>query len=290
MTCKAMTLMVSSQAGGPLDLIARRFAQEAEQDGVQAVVMNNGSATGHAAAGAVARAPACTVLFATSGIALLPVMHPESAQSVYGKLQPAGMIARSPLVLAVHKDGPKSLEELIAASKAKPGGLNYATGGNAGPGHIATEMLLKHFQTEGTPVPFPGAGPAVNALLGKHVDFVLTAPAAVGPHTKDLRILGVARDTPIQMAGVGQVEPLAPGVRFSDAWIGIYTGPAADKTTVGQVHSNLQRLLKNPTFRQTFEKDFAMELAVDVTTDQFAEVSAQQARDSKAGWELVSKR
>jgi tripartite-type tricarboxylate transporter receptor subunit TctC len=294
MACKAISLVANMDAGGTTDLMARRLSEQLQQDEAQpakVAVSNISTASGHVAATQVSMASDCTFLVASSSQSFLPTLRPETAASVYGKLEPVGMIAKTPMVLVVRKDGPKTLDELIALSKSKPGGLNYATGGTGSPSHLATKILLNHFDAPGTQIPYRGTAPAMQALFGAHkdIDFVMTNPTTAAPFGDDVRVLGVTRDAAVKLPGLGEVQPLAPGVKFNDAWFGVYAPPSASRTSVAQIQAGLQRMFNNKAFSAQFEGKFGMELGRDMSAERFAAFSAVEVSDAKAAWELPTK-
>jgi tripartite-type tricarboxylate transporter receptor subunit TctC len=215
-------------AGGPLDVLARVFAQRASEDLKQPVVVETrAGATGTIGTEAVVRAnpDGYTLLFTVD----LPItMTPALLRLRYDAqhdLIPIGDIARTENVLVVNPASKiHSLGELIAAAKARPGTLTFASGGNASPGHLCAEMLKQAARIDMIHVPYSGSAPAMNALLAGDVTaFCAIIPQAL-PHIQAKTALALGVSGEKESALLPGVPPLSvqyPGV-VTSSWFALY--------------------------------------------------------------------
>jgi tripartite-type tricarboxylate transporter receptor subunit TctC len=166
-------------AGGPSDLVIRLYAQKLSQDWSQpAVVENRAGATGTIGTDAVVKAPpdGYTLLFTVD----LPITMARALVKLHYDPQrdliPIAAVATTENVLIANAaTGISSLAELIAAAKTRPGALTFASAGNASPAHLCGEMIKRQAGIDMVHVPYTGASPAMNAVLGGEVT-VLCGP------------------------------------------------------------------------------------------------------------------
>jgi tripartite-type tricarboxylate transporter receptor subunit TctC len=194
---KPVRFIVPFPATGPLDVMARLYAQKlGERWGKNVIAENRPGATGTIGADAVAKAApdGYTLLFTVD----LPiVMAPALMKPPYDPktdLVPVAAVGETMNMLVVHPSaGVSTLAELVAAAKAKPGALTFSSAGNASPGHLCVEMLKSAAGVDFTHVPYKGAAPAMQAALAGEVS-MFCGPITQGlPHVKSgkLRALGV---------------------------------------------------------------------------------------------------
>src|SRR5215510_5522067 len=166
---RPVRIIVPFPAAGPSDILARLYGQKLTQRWHQPVVVENRvGATGTIGTEGVVRAPpdGYTLLFTAD----LPItMAPALLKLRYDPqrdLVPGAVLAKNDALLVVHPSaGIRSLADLVAAAKVKPGALTFASGGNASPSHLCGEMLKRQADIEMTHVPYSGAAPAMNAVL-----------------------------------------------------------------------------------------------------------------------------
>ncbi|NKE45695.1 tripartite tricarboxylate transporter substrate binding protein [Roseomonas frigidaquae] len=196
---RAMTMVVAFPPGGQADLAARPTASAMEKIlGQSVVVQNRGGAAGAIGNAHVARsAPdGYTSLMALSSLAVIP-----EAEKLFGRtppytvdqFAPIALVNADPTMLAVPASAPwQTMEEFIAAAKARPGEIPYGSSGTYGTLHVAMEMLAAAAGFRALHVPFSGAGPAITALLGGQVQALASAPGTLTQHVRSgrVRVLG----------------------------------------------------------------------------------------------------
>lgn len=182
---KPVRLVVPYAPGGATDVIGRVLAKQlSEALGQQFVVDNRAGAGGSLGAGQVAKSPAdgYTLLMGaftshTINAALTPAVTPFDIHKSFSHISVVGTV---PLVFVVNPNVPaKSVKELVALAKEKPGSVTFASAGNGSPQHLAIEMFKRQAQVDVVHVPYKGSGPALADLLGGQVNAMIdTVPAA----------------------------------------------------------------------------------------------------------------
>jgi tripartite-type tricarboxylate transporter receptor subunit TctC len=184
---KPVKIIVSLAPGGLADMFARMFAQHvSERTGQAVVVENRTGAAGVVGAEAAAKAPAdgyTLYLGLHSTIAILQYLNPKLPYDPANDFVPIVHIASLPNLLVVHPSVPAhSVAELVAYAKSKPGALSYASQGNGSSGHMAGEQFKLLTGTDIVHVPYRGAAPAVQDLLGGRVQMMFDTVTLQAPH------------------------------------------------------------------------------------------------------------
>ena len=199
--------MITAEVGGGADFIARLLAQGLSTNlGYQVMVDNQGGASGIIAAQTVIRAPAdgYTFLFYSSNIWLLPFLQSNVPYDPARDFLPVTLVDRSPTVLVVNPALPvKSVKQLIALAKARPGELNYASGSTGAPPHLAAELFKSMAEVNIARINYKGTGPAVIDLIAGQVQLMFATSSAVSGHIKSGRLRALAVTS-------AQPSPLAP--------------------------------------------------------------------------------
>jgi tripartite-type tricarboxylate transporter receptor subunit TctC len=256
---KPVRFIVPFPATGPLDVMARLYAQNlGERWGKSVIAENRPGATGTIGADAVAKAApdGYTLLFTVD----LPiVMAPALVKPPYdpkADLVPVAAVGETMNMLVVHPSvGVGTLAELVAAAKAKPGALTFSSAGNASPGHLCVEMLKSAAGVDLTHVPYKGAAPAMQAALAGEVS-MFCGPITQGlPHVKSgkLRALGVtgAKASPL----LPELKPLAatyPGLVVS-SWYAVFAPPKTPPAVLMFLRAELKRTYDDPEVRKRLE-------------------------------------
>lgn len=256
---KPVRFIVPFPAAGPLDTMARLYAQKlGERWGKSVIVENRPGATGTIGADAVAKAApdGYTLLFTVD----LPiVMAPALMKTPYDSkadLVPIAAVGDTMNMLVVHPSaGVSSLSELVAAAKAKPGALTFSSAGNASPGHVCVEMLKTAAGIDLTHVPYKGAAPAMQAALAGEVS-MFCGPITQGlPHVRSgkLRALGVtgAKASPL----LPDLKPLAasyPGLVVSN-WYALFAPPKTPAAITGFLQAEMRKTYDDPEVRKRLD-------------------------------------
>ena len=285
---RPVRFVVPFPASGPSDVLARFYGQKLSQRWNQPVVVENRvGATGTIGTEMVVRAPpdGYTLLFTAD----LPItMAPALLKLRYDPqrdLAPVAALAKNDALLVVHPSaGIRSLADLVAAAKVKPGALTFASGGNASPSHLCGEMLKRQAGIDMTHVPYSGAAPAMNAVLAGDVT-MFCAPIPLGMvHFKAGKIyaLGVTGTAPSPL--LPELAPLSaiyPGFVIS-TWLALFA-PLATPPVVTQVlHDELKKAYADPDLQQKLAI-----LALDPAWLSGAELSRRIEADTAKWTDLI---
>jgi len=196
---RPITMIVPFPPGGVADITGRPTAIAMERILKQPVVISNragaGGAVGNAAV-ANAKPDGYTILMALSSISVIPeadkLFDRKPAYSL-DQLAPIALISADPTMLVVHPSLPvKSLKELVALARSKPGQMSYSTSGIYGALHMPMEMFLHAAKLKMRAVHTTGGGPAITVLLGGHVEMTAGGPAAISGHVKAGKLRALA--------------------------------------------------------------------------------------------------
>lgn len=254
---KPIRFVVPFPAGGTPDVQSRMLAEKLSQRMGQPVVVDNrGGAGGVLGMEIVARAPAdgYTITNATVGSwAVTPHLY-KLPYDVLKDFAPVIQVATTPGVLVVHPGvAVKSVQELIAAARAKPGELNYASGGTGGYSHISAELFNYMAKVKMTGIPYKGAAPAMNALVGGHVQVMFNTAITTLPHVKAGRLRALAVTSLKRMTSVPELPTVAesgvPGYENS-SWTGVGVPARTPQAIVQRLNSEFTAVLHMPDIQE----------------------------------------
>lgn len=249
--------IVSYPAGGGTDVVARTVASGLEKPLGQTIVVENrpGAAT-IIGATAIAQAEANGYMVGTADSGTLAFNPSLYAKLSYdpSKFTYIGGIAKFPLLLAVNVNSPfKTVDDVIQAAKKEPGKLSAASAGAGSPHHLALELFKQRTNANVLHVPYKGAAPAVQDLLGGQVDLMFIDLASGLPNVKAGKLRVLAAATPERVAALPDVPTMAEqGVpNFTAyAWQGL-VGPAGlPEPVVKKLAADLEATLKSPAVSQ----------------------------------------
>lgn len=271
--------VITAEAGGGNDLVARVLARVMSEGlGQQCIVENRGGAGGLIAADAVAKAPAdgYTVLAYASNVWIIPLLK-KSVPYDMRDFAPITLAARSPSFLVVHPSVPaRSVRELIVLAKARPGQLNYGSGGSGSTAHLAGALFNAMARVNIMRVAYRGNAPALNDLIAGQVQVMFATAGTVAPHTGSgrLRALAVTSREPTPLApGLPTVASAGlPGYESLSIY-GLFAPVKTAAAIVQQLNREAVRGLQRGEVKDTLLKA-AIE-AVGSTPEAFAEVIRQ---------------
>ena len=195
---KTVRIIVSYPPGGPTDLVGRTFANKLQEMwGQPVVVENRPGANGNIAAQAVAKSPGdgYTLLLHSSSLVINPILYKAPGYEPFAQFTPVSLLFDYKLVVVVTPSfAVNSLAELVAAAKARPGEITYASAGGVGaPTHLSVEMFKQIAGIDMIHIPYQGGSPAVNDLLGGHVQLMFNNPTQSLPYIKVGKLRGLRR-------------------------------------------------------------------------------------------------
>lgn len=258
---KTIRFVVPYPPGGPTDLMARLLQGElAKRLGVAVVVDNKGGAGGNLGSAEVAKqAPADghTLLLAASGpMAVNPTLYRSMPFNPLTDLAPVMQISSFPLVLEVHPSlGVKNVKELVAQAKQSKA-LSFASAGNGTPQHLAGELFNTQMDTHITHIPYKGAGPALNDVIGGQVGVMFDILGSSLPHIQGGKLVPLAVTSARRVPQLPNVPTMAEagvtGYEFG-AWHGIAVRAGTPPAVIDKLNSTLVAIFKEPEFRTKWE-------------------------------------
>ena len=253
---RGIRLVVPFPAGGPTDIIARVVGQAMTDALGQAVVIDNrGGAGGVTGTDQVAKAAPDGHTLALSSAGALSI-SPALQRMPYNStkdLAPVTLVAKVPELLVVPAASPaKTLEDFIAAAKARPGAFNFASTGPGSMPHLAAELLKATAKIDMVHVPYSGAAPAVTDLLGARTETMFADIPVLLPHVKagTLRALAVSSAARVPMLPdvPTMTEKGLPTVE-AENWYGIVAPAATPRAIVDKLNATIVAALRTPEVR-----------------------------------------
>ena len=254
---KPIRLIVADAAGGAPDQLGRALAAKlSESLGHQVVVDNRPGAAGALGADIAARSPAdgYTLLLTTTSIyAILPSLKRNLAYDPVRDFIPVSRIASASNVLVVNASLPvRSVGELVALAKSKPGVLNYASAGVGSPAHLAGEMLNLLAGIKLTHVPYKGAAPGLLDVIAGSAQLIITSPISAGGHMKTGRVRALAVTGSERNPSLPDLPTIAetiPGYEISQSW-GIVAPAGTPAATVKRLSDAIAVAMNLPDMRE----------------------------------------
>ena len=275
---KPIRMVVPWPPGGTNDILGRALAEPLGRTlGQQVIVDNRGGSNGVIGAEAVARAPGdgYTIMFhSITSHVTNPAVYKKLAYDTINDFTPITQVAWVPLVIVVHPSFPaKTVRELIAIAKARPGEVNYASFGQGSMSHLAGELLKTMAKIDIVHIPYKGGGPALIDALAGHVPVYFSSIAPSLPNIKAGRLRALALSGTVRSKQLPEVPTVAetPGLKGYDATI-MYAVWASAKTPpeiVNRLHGALVKVLHTPQFRERLDFEGASE-PIGNTPEQMA--------------------
>ena len=254
---KPIRLVCPFTPGGPTDQTARLLAQKVtEAWGQQVVVENRGGANGNIGMEIAVKSPpdGYTWVIATVGtIAVNPTLY-KLPFDMLKDFAPVIHLTSSPAVLVVNPSLPvKSVKDLIALAKKRPGELTFGSSGSGGLGHISGEMFKQMAGIDTVHIPYKSSAPALTDMIGGQISFLFENTISATPHIRSGRLRALAVTTTTRspvLPGVPTVaESGLPGYA-NNSWNGILVPAGTPRELIGRINAELVRILKEPDVRE----------------------------------------
>ncbi len=272
---KPIRMVVPFTPGGSSDILARSIGLELSKAWGHPVIIDNVPGAGGAiGADKVAKAPAdgYTLLMAHIGtLAVNPTLYPNLPYDPVKNFMPVAWVARVPNVLVVHPSVKAStLKEFVALAKAKPGQLNYGSGGNGSAANLATEYFKMQTGTAILHIPYRGTAPAITDLLGGQIQMLFTGAPAVMGQIKSGQLRALAVSSPKRLG----ILPELPTVSESgykdfeaDQWYGVVAPAGTPKEIVTKLNAQINQALASAELKTRLANEGA--IAMPTTPEAF---------------------
>ena len=274
---KPVRLIVPSSPGGGTDISSRLIAPRLSQElGQQVVVENRAGAGTMIGSEAVARAApdGYTLLMGISTLTINPHILRKLAFDAMKDLAPVSQAVVLPNMLVSHPSLPaKTVKELIAFARARPGQLNFGSAGVGTNPHLCMELFLAMTGLKMVHVPYKGVGPSSVDLIAGHLSLMMANMLTAGPHIKSGRLRGYGVTGARRSAAAPEFPTIAEaGVPGYEAvqWYGVLVPAATPRDIVTRLHGALARVLGDPAMKERFAADGAE--TIGNTPEEFAAI------------------
>ena len=250
---KPIRLLVPFAPGGGTDLLCRALQDKMDRAlGVSVIIDNRAGAGGTIGVTLAARAvpDGYTFLVTSASYTFAPSLYKNLSYDAIKDFKPLSMLTTQPLILGVHPSIPvRSVKELIALAKARPGKLNYASGGNGTNFHVAAELFKHQTGTQIAHVPYKGGGPALASVLGGETDITIASLGAALPHVNSGRVRVLAITSAERSSLMPHIPTVAEsGVRdyVFTSWVGALVPAATPPAIVATLNSIVVKAVRSP--------------------------------------------
>ncbi len=256
---RPIRFIVPFPPGGGNDIVGRIVAVKlGEGLGQQVVVDNRGGAGGTLGTDTTAKAApdGHTLLINNISLAVNHTLIPRLPYDTLRDLAPVSLIGRQANIVVVHPAvAAKSVNELLALARAKPGQINYGSGGIGTASHLATELLKLMTRTEMAHVPYKGLGPALTDLIGGRLQIIISTMASALPQIKAERLRPLAVTTAQRSQFFPQIPTMdeagVKGYEFS-TWYGLLVAAGTPRSIVARLNSETARALDSMLVKEQF--------------------------------------
>jgi tripartite-type tricarboxylate transporter receptor subunit TctC len=258
---RTVTIVVPYTPGGSTEILARILAQNLTQRLGQSVIVENRPGAGTVIGTsfvAKAEPDGYTLLMATpTPLAINVRIHKELPYDPTKDFVPLAMLASAPFILIVNPDLPvRSVNELVAYAKERPGKLSYGSGGVGAPHHLYAELFKSMTGIQLTHVPYKGSVPALNDVLAGHIELMFcdVPPSAGMIQAGKVRALGVT--TKARLAAFPDIPPInesVPGFEVA-GWFMVVAPAKTPPAVVAKLHTEMKNVLDTPAIKEQIAK------------------------------------
>jgi len=253
---KPIRVIIAQAPGSATDVVSRVISNKlAEGLGQQLVIDARPGAGGTLGTELAARAPAdgYTLFMANNSThGSNPALYAKLSYDAVKDFAPIIFVVATPYVLSVHPSLPaKSVKELIALAKARPGQINYASAGNGSTHHLSGELLKTMAGIDIVHIPYKGTTPAIAALIGGEVSIMFATVTGIQPQIKNGRARGLAVTTPKRSNMMPELPTMAetlPGFEML-SWFGLLAPAGTPPAIVNRMNAETTKVLANPDVR-----------------------------------------
>jgi len=251
---KPVRIIVPFAPGGGSDYIARLIAPPLTKVFGQQFIVENRAGAGSTLGTEVAlKSPAdgYTLLLISGSYTTSPSLYKQLRYDALNDMVPVVQTEDGPSIITVHPSLPiKTVKELVALAKAKPGQINYASTGQGSVTHLSTELFAMRTGIKITHIPYKGTGPAVIDTVAGQTQMMVAAAAAAVPHVKSKRLVGLAVTTPKRISALPDVPTvMESGYKYQvNNWHGVVAPKGVPKPIIDRLNAEINKIVKEPDF------------------------------------------
>jgi tripartite-type tricarboxylate transporter receptor subunit TctC len=284
---KPIRIIVPYPPGGFNDTLARTLGQKLNEKWGQPVIVDNRPGGGTTiGTGLVAKsAPdGYTLLIVSFAFAVNPALYATLPYDTNKEFAPVVLAANTPNLLVVNPQLPvKSVKELIALAKSRPGQLNYASAGNGSSNHLSMELFKSLTGIDAVHIPYKGSAPAVTDLIGGQVDVMFDNVPNVLPQVKAGKLHALAVSSKERSPFIKDLPTVAeagvPGFEVS-VWFGVVVPAGTPQPVIAKLNAEINGILKLPEIRQSFNSQ-GVETAGGTPAEFSSFIAAQTTKWAK---------
>ncbi len=259
---KPIRMIVPTSPGGIIDIVSRLTGQKlTEVTGQIVVIENRAGASNNIGTEYVARAPAdgYTLLAATLPLVVNPALFEKLPFNVERDFAPVSLVVSAPYVMVAHPSLPaKSVKELVALAKAKPGALSYSTGGSGTNLHIAAELFALQAGVKLLHIPYKGGGPALASVIAGEAALSFPSLGAALPQVNAGRLRAIAITSTQRSTLLPKVPTIAesgyPDYAFT-SWVGLLAPAGTPFEIVAALNAHIVKAMRNPAVIERLAAD-----------------------------------
>lgn len=258
---KPVRIIVPFPPGGGSDYIARLIAPPLTKVFGQQVIVENRPGAGSTLGTEVAlKSPGdgYTLLLISGSYTTSPSLYRELKYDALNDMAPVIQTEDGPYVITVHPALPiKTVKQLVALAKARPTQINYASTGQGGITHLATELFAMRTGIKITHIPYKGTGPAVIDTVSGQTQMMVAAAAAAVPHVKSKRLVGLAVSFPKRVSALPDVPTvMESGYQYQvNNWHGVVAPRGVPKPIIDRLNAEINKIIKAPDFAKRIASD-----------------------------------
>ena len=259
---KPIRLIVPYPPGGGNDTIARLLAQKVQEDWGQQLIVDNrpgaGATIGTALAARAAPDGYTIVMSSVATHAMGPQLYGNPGYDALKDFSAVTLLATTPMLMAASVSQPfKTLPELIAAAKAAPGKLTFASGGNGTPPHLSGAIFMDKAGVQMVHVPYKGSGPALVDVMAGQVTLIIDTAASATPHVRSGKMRGIAITGKQRWPDLPEVPTFAEGGLTdyeSSSWYALHAPAGVPKPVIAKLNGEFVRIVNMPDIKERFRQ------------------------------------
>ena len=259
---KPIRLIVPYPPGGGNDTIARLLAQKVQEDWGQQLIVDNrpgaGTTIGTALTARAAPDGYTIMMSSVATHAMAPQLYSNPGYDALKDFTPLTLLATTPMLLAVSISQPfKTLADVIAAAKAQPGKLTFASGGNGTPPHLSGSIFSEQAGVRMVHVPYKGSGPALVDVMAGQVTMIIDTAASATPHVRSGKMRGIAITGKRRWPDLPEVPTFAEGGLTdyeASSWYAIHGPAGIPRPVVTKLNAELVRIVNMPDIKERFRQ------------------------------------
>jgi tripartite-type tricarboxylate transporter receptor subunit TctC len=257
---RSITVIVPTATGGLTDVLTRNITQRLAQAWGQNIVIENRGGAGHnIGAATVAKAPpdGYTLMAVEAGTFVAnPFLYAKLPYDPDNDFEPISGFGSVPMALLTHPSVPaRNVRDLVELAKKNPGEISYGTSGIGSSLHISVLLLESMAKVKLVPVHYRGAAPALNDLLGGHINLISMGPSIALPQVGagQLKMLAVGSSKRLpQLPDVPTVDESGLSGYEAGTWFGLFAPAHTPRAIVSKIHADVQRILADPEMQNYF--------------------------------------